>query len=318
MPNGSKQGFLHSMAGAVAVLAMCACSNPGSSSLSVPSSATSAHVPAQAPASAKGGLPDLYVADYDTGSIRRFKNSDLSPDGMITDGVNGPFDVSLDRFGNLFVANAIGVNVTEYPPGASLPTFTYSSGMIEPIYVTNDARGNVYEVDSGSPYGRSGDGFVNEYAPHSNTVMRSCAPGGHPMGIAIDGKGDVFLAFNNPSDLGRVLEYKRGLSGCKATMLGVRLSYVTGIALDTKLDLIAADYNRDEVFVYAPPYVKVKREFRHGTGEGPYYVAINGSGSLLYVTSLDRSGVFVIDYASRRIIRKLTGSAGEFDGPRSF
>ncbi len=72
--------------------------------------------------------------------------------------------------------------------------------MIEPLFVANDARGNLYEVDSANPGGVGGkDGFVNEYAPQTNSVLHSCAPGAHPMGIAIDGNGNVFLALDSGS-----------------------------------------------------------------------------------------------------------------------
>jgi hypothetical protein len=264
-------------------------------------------------------VPDLYVADDGTGSILLFKNSDFSPDGTITNGVNGPLDVSLDRFGNLFVANATGVNVTEYAPGTSSPSFTYSTGMIEPLFVINDARGNVYEVDSANPNGvGSNDGFVNEYAPQTNAVLRSCSPGAHPTGIAIDGRGNVFLAVNSQTAHGRIIEYKSGLNGCKATMLGLQLGFVSGIALDKHSNLIATDYDRSQVFVSAPPYTKITRRLQHGGPQSqPYHVSINGSNSQVYVTNFSKPGIFVVDYASGQVIRKVAGDSGTFDGPHA-
>jgi hypothetical protein len=297
----------------VAALA-CAFAACNSASSSVPGSANVAIASARA-----GGVPDLYVADDGHGSILLLKNSDYSPDGTITDGINGPLDVSLDRSGDLFVANASGVNVTEYPPGVSSPSFTYNVGMIEPLFVTNDAHGNLYEVDSADPNGvGSNDGFVNEYAPQSNTVLRSCAPGAHPGGIAIDREGDVFLAINSRAAYGQVLEYKRGLKGCKAITLGLQLGFVAGIALDTKLNLITTDYDRSEVAVFAPPYTKVKRRLAHGGRESqPYQVSINGSNSLVYVSNFSKDGIFVVEYASGKVIRKVDGDSGTFDGPHA-
>ena len=238
---------------------------------------------------------------------------------MITDGINGPLDVSLDGAGNLFVANATGVNVTEYPPGASSPSFTYSTGMVEPLFVINDAHGDVYEVDSANPDGvGDNDGFVNEYAPQTNAVLHSCAPGAHPTGIAIDGKGDIFLALNSSSAYGRIVEYKHGLIGCKAATLGLQLGFVAGIALDKNANLIATDYDRSQVYVFAPPYTKITRRLAHGGPESqPYHVSINGSDSLVYVTNFSKSGVFVVDYASGKVIRKVNGDAGTFDGPHA-
>ena len=313
--------LLRTIGVAAFVGALAACSSASSSVLSSESSALGR---AQAPASEgrvqpAGGLPDLYVADDGGGSILKFKNSDYSPDGTITDGINGPLDVSLDGSGNLFVANATGVNVTEYPPGASSPSFTYSTGMVEPLFVINDAHGNVYEVDSANPNGvGDNNGFVNEYAPQTNTVVHSCAPGAHPTGIATDGKGDVFLALNSSSAHGRIVEYKHGLNGCKATTLGLQLGFVDGIALDKNANLIVTDYDRSQVDVSAPPYAKIARRLAHGGRESqPYHVSVNGSNSLVYVTNFSKSGVFVVDYASGKVIRKVNGDAGTFDGPHA-
>jgi DNA-binding beta-propeller fold protein YncE len=314
--------FLRTIGVAAFGFGFAACNSAPSSP--VPSIANNALVRAEAFASEDrmqpaGGLPDLYVADDGAGSILKLKNSDYSPDGTITDGINGPLDVSLDGSGNLFVANATGVNVTEYPPGASSPSFTYSTGMVEPLFVINDAHGNVYEVDSANPDGvGDNDGFVNEYAPQTNTVLHSCAPGAHPTGIAIDGKGDIFLALNSSSAHGRVVEYKRGLNGCKATTLGLQLGFVVGIALDMKANLIATDYDRSEVYVFAPPYTKIMRRLGHGGRESqPYHVSINGSNSLVYVTNFSKGGVFIVDYASGKVIRRVDGDAGTFDGPHA-
>jgi hypothetical protein len=307
---------MHTCFRAIVVIAfacgLAACDSAPSSTS--PIGANNADVRARA-----GGVPDLYVADDAHGSILRFKNSDFSPDGTITDGINGPLDVSLDRFGNLFVANASGVNVTEYPPEASTPSFTYSTGMIEPLFVINDAHGNVYEVDSGNPNGvGSNDGFVNEYAPQSNIVLHTCAPGAHPSGIAIDGKGNVFLALNSRSNYGRIVEYKHGLDGCKATDIGLQLGYVVGIALDKKLNLIATDYDRNQVTVLAPPYRKVMRRLQHGGPDSqPYHVSINGANSLVYVTNFSKPGIYVVDYASGKVIHKIAGDSGTFDGPHA-
>lgn len=314
--------LLRTIGVATFVCGLAACSSESSSS--VPSSASSAIGRVQAPAAENrvqpaGGLPDLYVADDGGGSVLKLKNSDYSPDGTITDGINGPLDVSLDGSGNLFVANATGVNVTEYPPGASSPSYTYSTGMIEPLFVINDAHGNLYEVDSANPNGvGDNDGFVNEYAPQTNTVLRSCAPGAHPTGIAIDGRGDIFLALNSSTAHGRIVEYKHGLNGCKATMLGLQLGFVAGIALDKNANLIATDYDRSQVYVVAPPYIKITRRLAHGGPQSqPYHVSINGSNSLVYVTNFSKSGVFVVDYASGKVIRKVNGDAGTFDGPHA-
>ena len=86
------------------------------------------------------GLNDLYVSDDMRGRIVLLKNQGYVPDGTISTGINGPFDVTLDGAGNLYVANRTGGNVTEYAPGGSQPSFTYSNGMTQPLSVAVDGQ----------------------------------------------------------------------------------------------------------------------------------------------------------------------------------
>jgi DNA-binding beta-propeller fold protein YncE len=85
-----------------------------------------------------------------------------------------------------------------------------------------------------------------------------------------------------------------------------------------KANLIATDYDRSEVYVFAPPYTKIMRRLAHGGRESqPYHVSINGSNSLVYVTNFSKGGVFIVDYASGKVIRRVDGDAGTFDGPHA-
>lgn len=249
------------------------------------------------------GLSDLYVADYGDGTIDLLKNKGLFPDGKITDGINGPLGVTLDPSGNLYVANASGVDVTEYAPGTSSPLFAYSTGMVEPFSLAVSPGGKVYEVDTGNAGGvGNNDGFVNVYAQQSNSILRSCQINGHPMGIAIDRKGEIFVSFNSKATNGRILEYKGGLNGCNATMLGVQLGFVAGIALDKNANLIACDYDGG-IDVIDPPYSQVtKRLAPGGRVAQPYWVSINASNTKVYVTSFFSDKLYIIDYASRRVV----------------
>jgi hypothetical protein len=40
------------------------------------------------------GPKDLYVAEYETGKIFLFKNNGFEPDGSITSGISGPWDIT--------------------------------------------------------------------------------------------------------------------------------------------------------------------------------------------------------------------------------
>lgn len=191
------------------------------------------------PAGKYAGLRDLYVADDGLGAVLLFKNRHYTPDGTITNGINGPWDVTLDRAGNLYVANRSGGNVAEYAPGASQPSFVYSEGMnpLSPLGVSVDRQGHVYETDSPA---LGGPQTVNEYDQHSNTLLQSCSVSG-VSGIAIDRSGNVFVGTNARNQGGHILEFKGGLSGCSPTTLGVRFGGAGGIAIDNRGNLIVSD-----------------------------------------------------------------------------
>lgn len=59
-------------------------------------------------------LDDLYIADYGNGQIVILRH--LKPHRTITDGINGPQDVTLDASGNLYAVNTTGDNIAEYAP----------------------------------------------------------------------------------------------------------------------------------------------------------------------------------------------------------
>ncbi len=116
----------------------------------------------------------------------------------ITSGVNGPDGNWVDKpvAGNrhFYVANYANPNITEYDVNGNL-LFTYSADIADPIGVTTDKNGNVFEADLN--YTVPSGGYVNEYAQMSNTVIASCSPGGNVEGVAVDKHGNVFVALQS-------------------------------------------------------------------------------------------------------------------------
>ena len=258
----------------------------------------------------------LYVADYGSGAINLLRNSDYHFVNKITSGISAPLGMTLDRSGNLYVANASGT-VTEYGPRSFAPSFVYSTAMVEPFDVAVDAQDNLYEIDTNNAGGVGhNDGSVNEYTQKSNAVAQTCATNTHPIGIAMDRAADIFVAANDDVNHGHVLEYAAGLRGCNATPLGIRVGFTGGIAIDDNANLIVTDYDAGQVDVFAPPYTKVTR--RLGSRERlsePYNVSINAASTTVYVTDFNKNVVFVIDYATGKVLTKLDYSHGRISVP---
>jgi DNA-binding beta-propeller fold protein YncE len=268
---------------------------------SVSPSGTSNAVASSRARHAYAGLHALYVADYGYGIIFVIPN-DGGQETEITDGINGPQADFLDAAGNLYVANATGVNVAEYAPGATSPSFVYSAGMVFPINVAVDRNGNVYEADYGT-LKEGSTGFINEYAQNSNTVVQTCSFSGRGEGIALDPSGDVFASYNVPRMGGRFVEYKGGLSGCKATPLHVLAHGAGGIAVDKNANLIVVDQVSGRVKVFPPPYRHDQRRLGYGYYD-PFHVHINRRNTRVYVSDAGDAVVDAIDYQTGRIVGK--------------
>ena len=184
--------------GAIVAIAVAACSggSQGPTSM-VPGSVpvTAMRQPVAIDTAGHGITPDttrlpkdLFVTDLVLNAVVILENTSWKNVGNITSGIDLPVRNWVDSKGNLYVTNHASVNVTEYAPKATSPTYTYSSGMSNPLDVTTDTTGNVFEADAG--------GSVNEYGQGINTVVATCRPGGNVESVAVDSSGDVFVAYN--------------------------------------------------------------------------------------------------------------------------
>jgi hypothetical protein len=274
------------------------------------------------------GMRHIWVTDFGTGATDIVKYNTWVGQGSFTTGMNGPDGDWVDKAGpDLYVANYAGPYITEYsnaktgnPPGQ---VYTYSTGMADPVDVTTDKLGNVYEADYN--YTVSGGGYVNEYAHMSNTVMASCSPGGNVEGVAVDKHGNVFVAYNNTSSfVGNIVEYPGGLaaSHCSGTVLPITFGFLGGIALDKiSGNLIVCDQTGPSFsgaavdVVGYPSYSSVTGTLGSGYSD-PFHVTIDMANDKAYVADLSAGVVQVLNYPAGTIAATL-GSAQGITQPAS-
>ncbi|HTA54922.1 MAG TPA: hypothetical protein VK755_09305 [Candidatus Acidoferrales bacterium] len=283
------------------------------------------------PASLVGGAPALrvkpnkasykralYVANYNpntgegnsilifTSTI--FKKTYYRELGAITNGIVNPVGLSMDRVGNLYVANfghgTCCGSVTEYAPGGQSPSSTYNNNMVAARGVTVDRLGNVYEADE--------SGYVNEYFQGLNYATASCpSPGSNlrAAALAVDAGGDVFVSYLELSGPGPLYEYKGGLNGCNATYLVSVGS--PDIVLDSNENLIVANFNSSppSVDVLDPPYTAISREIGSGF-KYPTGLSINKKNNFAFVADAANENVTVISYQNGANTAVLGGSYG--------
>jgi DNA-binding beta-propeller fold protein YncE len=268
------------------------------------------------------GLRDLYVSDFGgtttpSGYVERLHNGTYTEKGRLTSSIDGPDGNFIDAAGNFYVANYAGIDIAEFAPHGTTPSFVYNSGMDDPVDVTVDTSGNVYEAD----YASGGAGFIKEYKQASNKAIHTCAPGVAFEGVAVDTKGDVFVDYNE-SGAGAIIEYTGGLKGCHATVLGVTLSFAGGMALDSKGDLLVCDQLKPAVEVIDPPYTKVNHTLGSGFTE-PFHVTLNKANTFAFVADVGAAKVFIFDYPNGHFVTTLgsadglTDPSGAVDGPNA-
>ena len=284
----------------VVVAVLCACAAGGMQERDAPLPTVSADTDAQA----HKGSGVLYVDDGGNQTIEIFKNGTWKKVSSITNGVGADMDRNwVDANGNVYVAQFSPVNIVEYAPGGTSPSFTYDSQMQLPMDVTTDRAGNVYEADELIS-------SVNEYAQHSNSVSATCGGGGLTLSVAVDGSGDVFVAYAENNGAGHIIEYSGGLSGCHATELGVTLGFPGGMALDKNGDIVICDQGNNSVDIVPPPYNSISGKLGSGYS-APFSVRINRKNDQAYVVNESPPrGVFVLKYPSGSLIKKLSSKNG--------
>lgn len=214
----------------------------------------------------------------------------------------GPAGLSVDALwydskANLYVANQYGPNVNEYNKAGKFLA-QYSAGLIYPSDVVVQS-GNVYVSD----WGNHQASVVVEYPQRSNKPIVSCNTGFANSGVGVDGQGNIFVSAVTPgASSSALLEYKGGLTGCKATMLGVTFSNILGdILIDKHGNLLVCESSVG-VDIIPPPYTKVRKTI---TGAPlALQAALNKEQNLLYIANTDYKApaVIVDKYPSGKLV----------------
>jgi hypothetical protein len=252
------------------------------------------------------GLKQLAVSDLGTDGVE-ILNKGGTETGTISNGLSGPDGDWYDTKSNLYVADYKSVDVQEYAPKATKPTFTYSAKLIDPVGVTTDKKGDVFvaDLDDGGS-----SGTITEYAPMSNTGAHQCLVGGAAEGVAVDKKGDVFASYNGATG-GALVEFKGGLKGCTGTTLGASLNYAGGLVLDKKSDLVVCDQSPPAIDIIKPPYSSVSSTITGFTD--PFHVALNAKNTLVFVADPSAANVVVDKYPTGSSYTTLGSSNGLSD-----
>lgn len=242
------------------------------------------------------GDPQSYVRYYQNGTFKYLGEIDV---GYVT------FlqDSWVDSHGLYLVARPLygAYNIVEYTSLKSKP-FIYNAGMINPVAVTTDSVGDVFEGDAGN---NTFYGQVIEYPQKQNSIKHSCDITGHVWGVAVDAFGDVFYAYtvaytSAPAYIGEFTDFNT----CSSTTFGVTLGQIGNMVLDKSSNiLVIVSPNVD---IIKPPYSKVSGHLGKGFSN-PVDVTINSANNRAWVTDnvTPTSAVYDLIYPSGKQVGKI-------------
>lgn len=140
---------------------------------------------------AKKNRPILFVANLPDNEVEMYdpKKPNPSPEGSISDGLNYPVGLAVDKHGTLYVANEGNSTITIYPAGQSAPSLTISTGLDSNYGVTVDSKGDVFATNLG-------DDTVVGYKAGATSPFETIdfSNLGQPVGLAADSKDNLWVA----------------------------------------------------------------------------------------------------------------------------
>jgi hypothetical protein len=285
--------------GFVAFAALAACTTHGGgatppvSSLKVPAAIFAA------------GSGLLYVSDPAGNDVAVYPagGSKQSPIATITQGIAGPAGLTVDGEGDLFVANTAGNSVTEYAPNGTSPEATYSQSVLGPVDVAVDGAGTVYVANFYS-FVASVVEFSSGSQKPSRTIANPCSC--YSVGLTLDPKGDLYVAYDDYFEQTLVYEYAPGSS--KGVSLGLQFDQTrweaAGLAFDKSANLLVANATLPGVQIYPAGKLTPSKTFgKHGS---PRFVALDSTGKSVFVSDTTANAVEEYAYPSGRMTNVIT------------
>lgn len=263
---------------------------------------------------------------------------------------SGPAGVAVDAAGNVYVADLGNDMIRKISPDGAVTTLAgagaqgsangtgTSASFFEPMGVAVDAAGNVYVGDQSNNLIRkiSPAGVVTTFAGSgvegSADGMGTAASFSHPLGLAVDAAGNVYVAdcVNNLirkiSPEGMVTTYAGSGTQGSANGIGTAASFrgPYGVAVDALGNVYVADNGNYQIRKISPDRLVTTvagsgtRAWADGTGTSasfspPAGVAVDAAGNI-YVGDRDNSRIRKISPGGVVITLAGNGTPGSANG----
>jgi hypothetical protein len=189
--------------------------------------------------------------------------------GTISDGLQTPLAIAVDRRDDLYAGNEIYNDVAVYFRGRKHPSRTIGEGINDPAALAFDSRDNLYVANL------AGDS-VTVYSPYGK-LLRTVRDGVFgPEAIALDAKDDLFVANTNYGAGATVTIYKPHSNRLAKTLQTGKQPQA--LAVDAADSLYVANAASGTATVYSAPNWKLSYTIRNvGNSRN---IAVDASGDL--------------------------------------
>ncbi|MGB6519271.1 MAG: hypothetical protein WBE79_12300 [Candidatus Cybelea sp.] len=294
--------FIFSIAIAIAY---AGCGAPQQTSTPLPDGAMLNRASRPLPRSAKHH-PRLYIGDDYNGSGEHNNAIDIFPltkQGhqkrlrSISNGIDGPWGLSVDANDTLYVANGRPYynngTVTVYPYGSSNPSMTYSAGLHQPLFAVADSAKHVFVADRQPGFNTTG--YVVEYNAGTNAPIKTVRLGIEADGLAEDTKGNLYVAYrrNAYNQNGTIAKFAPGLRNKR--LLGMTIQAPQGLLVDRSGNVLVVESSADRVDVFPPAAKAPSVTVQLPQGFFGAQLAMRKSETTLWV-SVDEGYVYSMPY----------------------
>ncbi|MBC8298965.1 MAG: NHL repeat-containing protein [Pelagibacterales bacterium] len=212
---------------------------------------------------------NMYITDTENNNIKKWalgategliiigEGGTTDRGGYAANQLNNPAAITIDTYGNLYIADRENHRIQEWAPLATIGT-TVARGLRFPSDVALDAAGNLYIADTENNRIQKWESGARE----GTTVAGGNEKGSrayqlfHPQGITLDASGNMYIA---DTENNRIQMWAPGAiegttiaGGNGEGSAANQLSLPRGITLDSSGNLYIADTGNNRIQKYAP------------------------------------------------------------------
>jgi len=227
---------------------------------------------------AVGPSGNVYIADNDNNTIRKWTATNNTVTTVTTSGLSSPAAVAVDGAGNVYIANTYSNAIVKWTATNGTVTTLVSNGLNEPFGVAVDNAGNVYIADTLN-------NAIKEWTIASNTVVTLLSNGlFHPFGVAVDGADNVYIA-----DYGNnAIKEWTGPSNAVTTVTTNGLSSPAGVAVDGAGNVYLADSGNNAIKKWTAANNTLTTLVASGLSY-PFSVAVDSAGNVYIADTLNNA-----------------------------